>query len=269
MLLFVQKSFIFQIIYCICAIVGKNVINFISAVGRFCIFLKKISSSCVGGCFFIKNFFNAFVVNGFCSVPIVSLTGLFTGGVLTLQLFISLKIFGINNTIPYIVLLSLMKELAPVLCALTIVSRVGSSMSAEIGSMVIGNQIDALASMSINRYRFLYIPRIFAMTIAQPVLTTVTVIAGVVGSFLVSTRMFGFTDVYFYHLIYDGFVLHAYYTCVVKGAIFGFIISSIACYKGDKTCNGAMGVKNATISTVVMCCVCILVVNFMITWLMG
>ena len=268
-ILFLQRSFLFRLIFHVIEVIGGNVIVFNSAVGSFCVFCTRAASSALRGRFFLSNFLNALFINGFCSIPVVGLTGLFTGSVLTLQLFVSLKMFGIEDTIPYIVLFSLMKELAPVLCALMIVSRVGSSMSAEIGSMAVNNQIDVLTSMSINRYRFLYIPRIVSMLVAQPVLTTVAIIAGVIGSCIVSTQMFEFTDVYFCNLIYEGFEWSAYIVGMVKAVIFGLIISTVACYKGDKAENGAVGIKATTISTVVLCCVYILITNFVITWIMG
>ena len=268
-LIFVKNSLFFKCILNICYILGNNLLSLNSAIGRFVIFTSNLIKASIRKNFFFKNFLHSVFTNGFCSIPVVGLTGLFTGAVLTLQLFVSLKMFGVENTIPYIVLLALMKELAPVLCALMIVSRVGSSMSAEIGSMATNNQIDVLTSMSINKYRYLYLPRILSMIIAQPILTTIAVITGVIGSFVVSTRMFGFTDIYFSNLIYEGFEFHAFIVSIVKGIIFGLIISLVACYKGNKTEDGAVGIKKTTISTVVVSCVYILVFNFIITWLMG
>lgn len=217
--------------------------------------------------FFVRNFIESVYVNGFCSIPVVGLTGLFTGAVLTLQLFKSLSMFGIEDTIPYVVLLSLTKELAPVLCGVMIVARVGSSMSAEIGTMACNNQIDSLISMSISKYRFLYIPRILSMTIMQPILTTIAVITGVIGSFVVFVSMFSFTETYFFNLIYNGLNIKHYLMCISKGAMFGFILSTIACYKGNKTIDGAVGVRKTTISTVVLSSVYILMANFLLTWL--
>lgn len=266
--MYVQKNCVFKMIYYVLSTIGENVIVFNSAVGRFFVFIGRLFVATCNREFFLRNFCSSLFANGFCSIPVVGLTGVFTGAVLTLQLFVSLKMFGIEDTIPYIVLFALMKELAPVLCALMVVSRVGSSMSAEIGSMATNNQIDVLTSMSVNKYRFLFLPRVLSMAIAQPFLTTIAVLTGVIGSFVIAVNMFGFTDRYFCHLIYEGFEWHAYKICVIKGFIFGLIISTIACYKGYLTTNGAVGVKNTTIATVVLCCVYILICNFVITWIM-
>ncbi len=268
-LIYLNDNILIKIVYGVFWITGKNVIAFVSAIGRFSIFLKKTVFAFFTGKFFLKVFFNSLFVNGFCSIPVICLTGLFTGSVLALQLFLSLKTFGVESTVPYIVLLALTKELAPVLCALMMVSRVGSSMSAEIGSMATNNQIDILTTMSINKYRFLYIPRIVSIVVAQPILTTIAVISGVIGSFIISTTMFDFADISFYNLVYEGFEPIAYLMCVIKSCVFGLIISTIACYKGNKTKDGAVGIKNTTISTVVLCCVYILIMNFLITWLMS
>ncbi len=265
----VKKIGILGFLYDCLAMIGDGFIKFNATLGKFSIFIWKLLSSAISKQFFFRNFLSSLYINGFCSIPVVGLTGFFTGAVLALQLFTSLKMFGIEDSIPYVVLVALMKELAPVLCGLMVVARVGSSMSAEIGSMKTNNQIDVLTSMSINKYRFLFLPRIISMLIAQPLLTTIGVITGIVGSYFVSTAMYGFTDLQFWHLIYDGFEFPDYLMSIVKGACFGGLISLIACYEGNKTKEGAVGVKKTTISTVVVSCVFILMFNFLITWIMG
>ena len=264
-----QKTHIYKLILLICINVGNRMIGFTTALGEFGIFSWKLLTSALHRRFFFNNFLSSIYLNGFCSIPVVGLTGFFTGAVLTVQLFNSLRQFGIDDNIPYIVLIALMKELAPVLGGLMVVARVGSSMSAEIGSMATNNQIDSLISMSINKYRFLYFPRVLSMLIAQPLLTTIAIITGVIGSFFVSTKLYGFTETYFLNLICEGFEWPDYMMGFVKGAAFGLILSVIACYKGNKTTYGAVGIKHTTISTVVLACVYILIANFVITWLMG
>ena len=275
---FKKKSIVFNLIYYICLIVyqicfiiGRNIITFFSSVGGFCSFFKKNLLFLFNKTFFLKNFLNSLFDNGFCSIPVAALTGFFTGLVLTFQLFLSLEIFGgINEAVPNIVLIALMKELGPVLCAIILVSRVGSSMSAEIGSMSINNQIDVLKTMSVSVYKFLYIPNILSMLLAQPILTIISVITGVIGSFIVSTQILSnLTETCFYNLIYKSIEYRSFIMCIIKSCVFGLIISSVACYKGSKTYNGAVGVRNTTISTVVMCCVFILIFNFLITWIFG
>ena len=267
-ILFIRQQWIFQVIFNIFHFIGYNFIVCMQAVGRFCIFLYKNFLALFHKKFFFKNFLNLCYVNGLCSVPVVSLTGLFSGAVLTLQLFISLSSFGINDQVPYIVLLALTKELCPVICGLIIISRVGSSMSAEIGSMACNNQIDVLTSMSINKYSFLYVPRILSTTILQPLLNTISLISGLIGGYFIATHIYGYTDTYFFTILYQGFDMHNYMVCIVKGLFFGLIISSIACYKGNKTKDGAVGIKNTTISTVVLSSVYILIANFCITFAM-
>ena len=268
-LLSIRNTFLFNFFYSICKILGHNVIIFNYAIGKFATFIGKFVSSVLHKQFFLSKFLESLYTNGFCSIPVVGLTGIFTGSVLTMQLFNSLTMFGLNDTIPYIVMFALMRELAPVLCALMVTSRVGSSMSAEIGTMKTNNQMDVLVSMSINKYRFLYFPRVLSMVIAQPILTTIAIITGVIGSFLVSTKMYGFTDMYFLNLIWQDFEWKDYILGLIKGFTFGFIISILACYKGNATKEGAVGVKNTTIATVVLNCIYILIFNFIITWIFG
>ena len=267
-LLYIQSSFLFKISKYICVIIGHNCYLFCVAIGECCIFFYNLLL-CFKSRFFFRNFFDSLYINGFCSVPVVGLTGIFTGAVLTVQLFDNLHRFGLDDMIPYIVMVSLMKELAPVLCGLMIVARVSSSMSAEIGSMVSGNQIDALTSMSINKYGFLYFPRVLSMIIAQPILTTIAIIMGIGGSCVVACNMYGFTENYFIHLIWNDFEFSSYLMGIVKGCVFGALLSIIACYKGNKTTDGAVGVKKTTISSVVLSCVFILIFNFIITAIMG
>ena len=268
-LLFLKNNFFVKLVYNIVYIIGKNAISFNSAIGRIATFSYKMFCAGVNKQFFLKNFLNSLFVNGFCSIPVVGFTGFFIGAVLTLQLFNSLKMFGIESQIPYVVLIALMKELSPIMTGVMIIARVASSMSAEIGTMSSNNQIDVLTSMSINKYRFLYIPRILSLIVAQPILTTISIITGVIGSFIIATKMFDFTDIYFCNLIYEGFEFSSYLVGVVKGFVFGFIISVISCYKGNYTKDGAYGVKQTTISVVVLCCVYILMFNFFITLAMG
>ncbi len=265
---YIRKSRLFEAIYSLFYSIGHNICVFVSSFGRFIIFTWMLFTKALSGRFFFSNFVDSMRINGFCSIPVVGLTGLFTGAVLTVQLFSSLQMFGINDKLPYIVLISLMKELAPVLCGLMIVSRVGSSMASEIGGMATNNQLDVLTSMSVNKYRFLYFPRVLSMIVAQPLLTTIVIITGIIGSYIVTTTMYDFTDVYFLRLIWEGFEWQDYFMSIVKGIIFGLVISLIACYEGNNTVDGAVGIKKTTILTVVLSCVHILILNFIITWIM-
>ena len=269
LLLFIKDTFLYKFCFHICKILGHNLILTCEALGEFSIFFTKLIKSIFHKRFFLKNLFSSLYINGFCSIPVVGLTGIFTGGVLTVQLFDNLHRFGLDDMIPYIVMFALMKELAPVLCGLMIVARVSSSMAAEIGSMQTNNQIDSLTSMSISKYSFLYLPRVLSMVIAQPFLTTIAIIMGVLGSCLVACHIYGFTESYFLHLIWEDFEWSAYIMGITKGAIFGALLSIIACYKGNQTKDGAVGIKKATISSVVISCVFILMFNFIITAIMS
>lgn len=266
---YTKKSIIFKICHNLCVIFGHNVYVCCTSIGEAIVFLYNLITATLRNKLFFRNFFDSLYINGFCSIPVVGLTGIFTGAVLTVQLFDNLHRFGLDDMIPYIVMFSLMKELAPVLCGLMVVSRVASSMSAEIGSMATNNQIDSLTSMSINKYSFLYFPRILSMIFAQPILTTIAIIMGVGGSCFVACNMYGFTTDYFIHLIWDDFEWMAYAMGIIKGVVFGALLSIIACYKGNKTTDGAVGIKRTTISTVVLSCVFILIFNFIITALMS
>jgi phospholipid/cholesterol/gamma-HCH transport system permease protein len=251
------------------SIVGKIALSNAKSIGRFAIFVKNIISSSLSKQFFYKNFLSKIFVNGFCSIPVVTITGLFTGGVLSVQLYYSLAKFGVTDTIPNIVLVAMLKELGPVLCGLMLVARVGSSMVAEIGGMAINNQIDSLITLSVNPFRFLYIPRILASIISMPMLTILASLMGVIGSMLVCTISFSFSINHYIQLLISAFDFYDFKIGVTKSVVFGAIISIVSCYKGSITEDGSVGIGRSTISAVVSCSIYILLFNFLITWLMS
>jgi len=248
--------------------IGKSVNLFTIKIGSFVIFIYKLLSSLLSRKFFFKNFLDSMLYIGFCSIPVVTLTGIFTGIVITVQLYYALLKFGVTDTIPTIVLVGLLKELGPVLCGLMIVARVGSSMVAEIGGMKINNQIDALTSLAVDPFKFLYIPRILATTIAMPLLCTILSIIGIMGSFFIMTMVFNFSPNVYVEIIINSFDFYDYNIGMIKSIIFGFIISLTACYNGSNARDGSVGVGYATVKTVVACCVYVLFFNFLVTVLM-
>lgn len=264
---FLSKTTFFKCCFFVCYIIGRAFLKFIIGVGRVSIFSYKTFLSLFHKRFFLNNLIESMYTNGFCSIPLIGFTGVFIGAVLTLQLFISMSGFGLNDNIPNIVLIALTKEMAPVICCLMVVSRVGSSMSSEIAGMACNNQLDVLMSMSISKYRFLYIPRILSMIIFQPILTTIGVITGMIGCLFITSFFYDYTSLYFFNLLYENFKIHDYMVGVIKGLVFGFVLSTIACYKGDKAIDGAVGIKKATISSVVSSCIIVLILNFIITFL--
>jgi len=202
------------------------------------------------------------------SVVLIVLTGGFTGMVSALQGYIGMHKYGAESMVGATVALALTRELGPVISALMVVGRVGSSMTAELGSMRNTQQIDALSSMAVDPVQYLVVPRIFAAIVTLPILALIFSFAGMVGAYLISTQYLGvdagtFMSGVRYYLDPDD-VGHG----VVKAAVFGLIIALVACFKGYYATGGARGVGIATTRSVVISSVLVLVSDYAMTTLM-
>lgn len=199
---------------------------------------------------------------GVKSIPLVLLIGVFAGAIIAWQAayqfagMVSLSVLGGQ------VMRVVQMEMAPVLTALVISGRIGASMTAEIGSMVLSDQINALKTMAIDPVRFIALPRFLGLTLMMPFLTLFSVIISVLGAFVVSTYFLDITNQVFFSSIRDFFSIWDLFGGLVKGAIFGMIISLIGCYKGFQTKGGSRGVGDATIASFVNSAVGILAGDF-------
>lgn len=202
---------------------------------------------------------------GVASIPVVAITGLSTGLVLAAQSFYQLSDKGLTSVTGLMVAKAMMTELGPVLTAFMITGRVGAAMCAEIGTMRVTEQIDALVTMSVNPNRYLIAPRLLAGTIMMPALTIFSIIMGILGGYLISVYFFGMAP----STYFDPMPIHIekfdLYTGVIKAFFFGIFIMTIACYKGLRTTGGAAGVGRFTTNSVVLTYCCILISNFLLT----
>jgi len=207
-------------------------------------------------------------VIGVESLAITIITGAFAGAVLAYQSFDGLRKFGGEELLGALVALSITRELGPVLTGLMVTGRAGSSIAAEIGTMRITEQIDALDTLRINPYQYLIIPRIIGATLIMPFLTIFAMIAGVLGGYVIATHILGLTpDEYTAHIseyidIFD--VIGG----LIKAAAFGFVISWISCYKGFNTRGGARGVGLATTNSVVASSILIIITNYFLAMIL-
>ncbi len=213
-------------------------------------------------------FFRQMDFVGAQSVMLIVLTGAFTGMVSALQGFIGMSKYGAQSMVGATVALALTRELGPVITALMVVGRVGSAMTAELGSMRNTQQIDALESMAVNSIQYLAVPRIFASTVVMPILALIFSLAGMIGAYLLSTQYLGVDSGTFmsgvqYYLDPDD-ISHG----AVKAVIFGLITSLVACYKGYYATGGARGVGLATTRSVVLSSVLVLISDYAMTNLM-
>jgi len=199
---------------------------------------------------------------GVGSLTIIILTGFFTGGVLTLQTFPTLKYYGAQSETGYLVALSLVRELGPVLTALMVTGRVGSAISAELGSMTVSQQIDAMRALGTDPVRKLVTPRVIALLITLPLLTVVGDVIGIVGGWVVATGLFGMNASMYFNSVRDGISAEDILGGVIKPIVFGLIIGSIACQKGLSTEGGTVGVGRSTTRSVVTASIVVIIADF-------
>ena len=201
---------------------------------------------------------------GVGSLTIVVLTGFFTGGVLTLQTYQTLASYGAVDQLGYLVGVALVRELGPVLTALMVTGRVVSAISAELGSMVVSEQIDAMRALGTDPVRKLVGPRILALMITLPLLTLIADIAGIAGGWAVSTWLFNLPSSMFMSSVRDGITTDDIQGGIIKPLFFAFLMGTIACHKGLKTEGGTVGVGRSTTSAVVMASIIVIIADFIL-----
>jgi len=201
---------------------------------------------------------------GVGSLTIIILTGFFTGGVLTLQTYQTLASYGAVDQLGYLVSISLVRELGPVLSALMVTGRVVSAISAELGSMVVSEQIDAMRALGTDPVRKLVAPRILALVITLPLLTLITDVMGIGGGWAVSTWLFNLPSSMFINSVKDGITTDDIIGGIIKPLFFAFLMGTIACHKGLKTEGGTVGVGRSTTSAVVMASIIVIITDFVL-----
>ncbi len=213
-------------------------------------------------------FFKQMEFVGVGSLFVVLLTGLFTGMVLALQTYHAFRMFSAESLVGATVALSMTRELGPVITALMVTGRAGSAIAAEIGTMRVTEQIDALDVMAINPVQYLVVPRLVAGVIMLPLLTAISDFVGVVGGYMVGVNLLGINAGLFMNKIYEYVELEDIYNGLTKAAVFGLILTLVGCYKGFYTRGGAEGVGRATTQSVVLASIMILMGDYVLTALM-
>ncbi|MDZ4289001.1 MAG: ABC transporter permease [Prosthecobacter sp.] len=209
------------------------------------------------------------IVNiGYGSQAVVVVTGAFTGAVFTAQSYFKFKDFGIESSIGGIVSVSMCRELGPVLAGLMVAGRVGASMAAEIGTMKVSEQIDALRVMGAHPVDYLVLPRFVAMMISMPLLIAESIVFGLAASVLIGTGVYGIPLVWFWRHVVEHTNLEDVAFGMTKGFVFGILIVLISCHQGLIASNGAVGVGLGTTRAVVYSSLALLVFNFFLTLLL-
>lgn len=248
--------------------IGATFLHFLEELGRIMTMMGATLFWLFRRPFRYKLFMKQFEFVGVQSIFIIMLTSVFTGAVFSLQSSYAFQLFEANSMVGPTVILAVTRELGPVLTALLVTGRVGSAIAAEIGTMRVTEQIDALETMAVSPIQYLAVPRVVASVIMLPMLNAIFVFLAAIGSWFVCTKLLlvnatAFKEEIIYYVDYDDF-----YIGMIKAAVFGLILATVGCYKGYYTTRGAEGVGTATTESVVVSSVAILVSDYFLTALM-
>jgi phospholipid/cholesterol/gamma-HCH transport system permease protein len=249
--------------------IGRVVLRVLEEIGRFFSMLGRVAIWAVRPPYDLPELLRQMVRVGYDSIPVVLVTTLFTGMVLALQTFNGFARFHAENLVGSVVALSLTRELSPVLTALMVTGRVGSAMAAELGTMRVTEQIDALTALGTEPVQYLMVPRVTASLLMMPLLVVMGDAVGIYGGYLVAVQLLGanpvaYLDNSFQYLHVGDDIVSG----VIKAAVFGLIFSLIACVRGYYTVGGAEGVGRSTTRAVVSGSLSVLVVDFFLTKLL-
>ncbi len=237
----------------------------LSGAGATAIFGAEGMSHVVRPPFYPRLFLRSFIEFAYFSLPVVAMTAIFSGMVIALQSYAGFSSYGAANAIPQIVLISVVRELAPVLAGLMVAGRVGAAMAAELGTMRVTDQIDALTTLSTNPMKYLVAPRLLAGLLALPLLVLVADVLGVMGGWLVGVAKLGLSSSVYLANTLNMLKAQDVEVSLAKAAVFGFIVALMGCYNGYRSRGGAEGVGAATTSAVVSASILILAFDYVLT----
>ncbi len=247
------------------ATVGRFFLVFLQQLGEISLFSARAVSHCFRPPFYFRHIFRQMLDIGYFSLPVVGLTALFTGMVLALQSYTGFARFSAESAVATVVVLSVTRELGPVIAGLMVAGRIGASIAAEIGTMRVTEQIDALHTLSTNPMKYLVAPRLIAGAVTLPMLVVIADIIGVFGGYIVGIYKLNFNAAVYLKQTFDYLEFMDVFSGLVKACVFGFIITLMGCYHGYKSEGGAQGVGRATTNAVVSASILILIFNYAIT----
>ena len=247
------------------AAVGRGAIGAVRGTGAVALFAAAGLSHLARPPFYLRRFLSAFVEFSYFSLPVVALTALFSGAVIALQSYTGFSRFNAEGAIAGVVVLSVVRELGPVLAGLMVAGRVGAAMAAELGTMRVTDQIDALSTLSTDPMKYLVAPRLLAGLLALPLLVVVADVLGVMGGFVVATAKLGFSPAGYLTSTLQTMTTNDVVAGLAKAGVFGFLIALMGCYHGYNSRGGAQGVGAATTSAVVASSILILAFDYVLT----
>jgi len=247
------------------ATLGRIFIGFLAGTGRLAMFCGAALGNAAMPPIYLRLIGRQMISVGYYSLPVVGLTAVFTGMVLALQSYTGFSRFNAESAIANVVGLSVTRELAPVLAGLMVAGRVGAAMAAEIGTMRVTEQIDALVTLSTNPFKYLVAPRVIAGLVMLPCLVFVADIIGIFGGYIIAIGKLDFNPATYLKNTFDALETIDVVSGLVKAAVFGFVITLMGCYHGYHSRGGAEGVGTATTNAVVSASILILTFNYFIT----
>ncbi|MDP0492069.1 MAG: ABC transporter permease [Verrucomicrobiota bacterium JB023] len=248
--------------------IGRIVLAFIEYLGELGLLAREIGESLLKGPKRWRQFWKQVAEIGFRSQPVVILTGAFTGAVLAVQALYQFRLVGMETLAGGLVSAAMLRELGATITGLMLAGRVGSSMAAEIGTMKVTEQIDALRSMAVHPIDYLVVPRVLAMMLSVPLLIAQSVSFGIGASFLVGVPLFKVDAAIWIENVQEYSGPDDVAIALIKGMVFGLLIVLISCHQGLKASNGAVGVGRGTTSAMVFSSLAILISNFFLSMLM-
>jgi phospholipid/cholesterol/gamma-HCH transport system permease protein len=246
-------------------LIGRAVLGTCETVGEMTMFGVRAVVAGITGPYYPRQILRQLLDIGYYSLPVVGLTAIFTGMVLALQSFTGFSRFQAESAIPTIVIVSLTRELGPVLAGLMVAGRVGAAMAAELGTMRVTEQIDALTTLATDPLRYLVFPRLIAGVLMLPALVLVADIIGALGGYLVSVYKLGFNSTGYINSTFQYLEAQDVTAGLVKAAVFGFLVALMGAYQGYHSRGGAQGVGSATTRAVVTASILILTADYMVT----
>ena len=245
--------------------IGRATLGALGELGRLSAFAGRAAASVFAPPFFLGQFARQCWQIGYLSLPVIGLTAVFIGAALALNIYVGGARFNAEQFVPNIVVLGITRELGPVLAGLMLAGRVSAGIAAEIGTMRVTEQIDALVTLSTNAFKYLVGPRLVAAVITLPILVAIGDTIGIMGGYIVGTRSLGLNSYAYLKTTSDFLSLDDVTSGLIKAAFFGLIIAVMGCYHGFNSKGGAQGVGRATTNAVVSASILILAANFVLT----
>lgn len=244
---------------------GSFALGILGFIGRLAIFAVKAIGRAFTPPFYAGKVVEQMMSIGWFSLPVVGMTAAFTGAALAQQIFVGGSRFNAESTVPAITVIGMVRELGPVLAGLMVAGRVASAMAAELATMRVTEQIDAMVTLRTDPWRYLIAPRLIAGTLMLPALVLVANIIGILGGFALATQRLGFNPTVYLQTTNQYLEASDIISSLVKAAVFGFVIALSGCYHGFRSRGGAAGVGRATTDAVVTAFILILLLNLIIT----